>query len=81
MAEALSYIYYIFDSFVDLIFNRLELFSNVSVGWILISISLFALLIRSVLNLPKGINLHRPSETTYYDNYGHLTGFSRRRRL
>lgn len=62
MAEALSYIYYIFDSFVDLLFNRLELFSNVSVGWILISISLFALLIRSVLNLPKGINLHRPSE-------------------
>lgn len=80
MTQALNYIYYIFDSFIDLVFNRMEIASNVSVGWIMVSITLFALIIRSILNLPKGMTINRPSQTTYYNSQGQITGYSTRGR-
>lgn len=55
MNEALSYLYYIFDKFVDFVFNGLEIAENVSVGWIAISCILFSLIIRSILNIPRGV--------------------------
>lgn len=55
MSEALTYLYYIFDKFVDFVFNGMEIATNVSVGWIAISVVLFSLLIRSILNIPRGI--------------------------
>ena len=81
MNQALTYLYYIFDSFIDLVFNRIEIAQNVSIGWIMISIILFGLIIRSVLNLPKGISLHKTSSTTYYNKYGDVTGYSSRKRV
>lgn len=80
MNQALTYLYYIFDSFIDLVFNRMEIASNVTIGWIMISITLFALIIRSVLNLPKGMTINRHSTTTYYNSKGDVTGYSQRRR-
>lgn len=56
MSEALAYLYYIYDKFVDLIFNRLEISNNVSIGWIIVSVIIFSILIRSVLNLPRGMS-------------------------
>lgn len=55
MNEALTYLYYIFDKFVNLIFNQLEIAQNVSVGWIIIVIIIFAMLIRNILNLPRSM--------------------------
>lgn len=55
MTEALGYLYYIYDKFIDLVFNRLEITENVSIGWVIISVMLFSMLIRSILNLPRGV--------------------------
>lgn len=56
MSEALNYLYYIYDSFIDFVFNTMTISDNVSVGWIAIVVILFGIMIRSILNLPRGIN-------------------------
>ena len=53
MSEALEYIYYIFDSMFDWLFNDAELFENVTIGWVIIVVTVFGLLIRSLLNIPR----------------------------
>lgn len=59
MTQALEYLYYIYQKFITLVFTQLNIFNGVNIGWIIITISLFGLLIRSVLNLPKGITVKR----------------------
>lgn len=59
MSEALTYLYYIFDKFVDFVFNVMSIENGVTFGWIVISIFIFSILIRSVLNLPRGIRFRR----------------------
>lgn len=59
MTEALNYLYYIYDSFLDFVFNQMEIANNVSIGWIAIVVILFGLMIRSILNLPRGIHKNR----------------------
>lgn len=54
MSEALNYLYYIFDSMLDWLFEDAELFTNVTVGWVIVVIILFSMVIRSILNLPRG---------------------------
>lgn len=54
MDEALTYLYYIFDSMFDWLFEDAELFPNVTIGWILVVIILFTMVIRSILNIPRG---------------------------
>ena len=56
MVDALNYIYLIFDKFVQCVFVDLELYSGVTLGWIAVSVLLFSLMIRSILNLPKSMN-------------------------
>lgn len=59
MNEALNYLYYIYDKFLDLVFNQFALFGdNVTVGWIAISVIVFYVLIGSILNIPKRMH-HR----------------------
>lgn len=53
MADALTYLYQIYSGFLDLVFNRFELFPNVSIGWIAVVLVVFGLMISSVLNIPK----------------------------
>lgn len=53
MSEALTYLYYIYDKFIVFVFDTMEIFEGVTVGWIVISLILFGLLIRSVLNVPR----------------------------
>lgn len=54
MSEALGYIYYILDSMLNWLFEDAELFPNVTVGWVVITIILFSMVIRSILNIPRG---------------------------
>lgn len=56
MSQALTYLYEIYTSFLDLVFNRFELFTNVTIGWIIVSIVIFGLMINNILNLPKGVH-------------------------
>ena len=55
MSEALQYIYYIFDSMFDWLFNDAELFTNVTLGWVIVVCILFSMVIKSILNIPRGI--------------------------
>lgn len=54
MNDALTYIFYIFNKVIDFLFNK-EFFSGVSIGWVFIVVSVFAIVIKSVLNLPSGL--------------------------
>lgn len=53
MSEALGYLYEIYQSFLDLVFNRFELFPNVTIGWVGVVIVVMSMLIVSILNIPK----------------------------
>ena len=53
MSEALTYLYQIYSSFLDLVFNQFELFTNVTIGWIGIVIMVMSMIIMSILNIPR----------------------------
>lgn len=56
MTDALTIIYYIFDKFIDLIFNGLQISNNVTIGWVLVVITIFAILIKNIINLPRSMS-------------------------
>lgn len=53
MNEALTYLYQIYAGFVNLVFNTFEISNGVSIGWILVSVTVFGILINTILNIPK----------------------------
>lgn len=53
MSEALGYLYEIYETFLDLVFNEFELFNNVTIGWIGIVVIVMSMIIVSILNVPK----------------------------
>lgn len=53
MAQALGYIYDIYSGFLNLVFNVFAIESGVTVGWIIVSVIVFGLMINNILNLPK----------------------------
>ena len=59
MNQALQYLYDIYSVFLDLIFNQFEIIKNVSIGWIMIVIIVFGLMINNIMNLPKSVNVKR----------------------
>lgn len=66
MEEALTYLYQIYQGFIRWVFDDMAIASNVTVGWIAISVIIFAILINSILNIPKGININgRQSHSSY----------------
>lgn len=54
MSTALGYIWYIFDKLINWFFNDTEMFEGVTIGWVIIVVTVFGLLIRSLLNIPRG---------------------------
>lgn len=62
MAEALQYLYYFYDKFINFVFNEMEFFSNVTFGWVCITCFVFGILIRNIVRLPyksKSIQIER----------------------
>ena len=55
MSEALTYLYYIFNKFNTFVFNDAVMFTGVTVGWVVVSIILFSMIIGSLLNIPRGV--------------------------
>lgn len=53
MAQALTYIYAIYTAFIGLVFDTFEIATNVTVGWVIVAIIVFGLMINNILNLPK----------------------------
>lgn len=56
MVECLNYFYIIFNKCLTFVFESMN-FNNVSVGWIIASVILMGMVIRSILNLPRGLHL------------------------
>lgn len=67
MTEALNFIYYIYDKFVDLVFNRLEFFNNVTVGWVAVGCFIFGILIKSLLALPRSAPTYTSDSTMQHN--------------
>lgn len=66
MEEALTYLYLIYQGFIRWVFDDMAIASNVTVGWVAISVIIFGILINSILNIPKGINVNgRQSNSSY----------------
>lgn len=62
MAEALQYLYYFYDKFINFVFNEMEFFSNVTFGWVCITCFVFGILIHNIVRLPyksKSIQIER----------------------
>lgn len=52
MSDAITLFYQIIQILVSWVFDA-EIVSGVSIGWVFVSIILFSLLIRNILNVPK----------------------------
>lgn len=53
MSEALNIIYQIYSKFITLVFDDLELFPNVTIGWVTVVCVVFSILFRNILALPN----------------------------
>lgn len=70
MSDAITLFYKVLQIIVSWIFSA-ELVSGVSIGWIFVSIAIFGILIRSILNVPRSsnslnISSHKGYENDYY---------------
>lgn len=79
---ALQLINYIFQKFYNLLFS-VQIDEGVKLGWILVTVFLFIMIIRSVFNVPEGLGFGR-STSIYHDSTGtkvfnHDNVFYRRR--
>lgn len=55
MSDAIIYIKYIYTKFLNFLFNGAFIENGVSIGWILVSVFLFILTIRSIINVPVSV--------------------------
>lgn len=56
-------LFYIFGKIYNIIFT-VEIAHDVKIGWVLITIALFIIIIKSVMNVPRG-NIHNDPETQF----------------
>lgn len=84
MAQALNYIYYIFNSCLNFVFNDMSIDTNVTVGWLYVTVIVFGILLGSILNIPHRIGnfsnygTHETVSTTHYDSDGNKHTYWRR---
>lgn len=64
MAQALTYLYQIYQGFITMVFTDFDIGGGVTIGWITISIMVFGILINSILNIPKGIRINGRSNNS-----------------
>ena len=53
MENAIEVFYYIFTKVYDLLFNSIQIAEGVTFGWVLITVIVFAVLFRAILNIPR----------------------------
>ena len=67
MNDALTYFYYIFNKLITLVFDDLEIFSGVTIGWVVTCCFVFGILLYNILALPNKAptthNAYRPTQT------------------
>ena len=67
MSDAITLFYKVLQIIVSWIFDA-EIVSGVTLGWIFVSIAIFGILIRSILNVPKSSNSFNADNKNVYDN-------------
>lgn len=55
MSDAITVFFYVFNKIYNFLFNEALIEENVSIGWIFVTVVIFGLIIRTVLNLPSGV--------------------------
>lgn len=58
MTNALTIINYIFSKFIDLFFDKLTIANNVTIGWVMIVIIIFGIMIYNILSVAKSSQSH-----------------------
>lgn len=53
MSQALTYIYDIYSAFITMVFDTFDIGNGVTIGWIMVAIIIFSLMINNILNLPR----------------------------
>ena len=73
MSEAIILFYKVLQIIVSWLFSA-ELVSGVSIGWVFVSVAIFGILIRSILNVPESSNrlslADKASRNYYYKKQG-----------
>lgn len=54
MSQAIEFVYYIYQSMLDFLFNDAVIVQGVTLGWIMISVIVFGILVSSFIVVPKG---------------------------
>ena len=68
MQDAITLFYQVFQILVSWIFSA-EIVSGVSIGWVFVSVAIFSILVRSILNVPRSSNSLNVSRKEYSNDY------------
>lgn len=68
MENAINLFNYIFQKFINMIFNDFEIQSGVTIGWVIITIILFGMLINNILNIPNNVRFNKPKKSDRPNN-------------
>lgn len=53
MSQAINIVFYIFNKFINLLFNEIQILEGVYLGWVILVVILFGIIFNSLLNIPK----------------------------
>lgn len=53
MSEAINIVFYIFNKFINLLFNEIQILEGVYLGWVILVVIIFGIIFNSLLNIPK----------------------------
>lgn len=53
MNDAINIVFYIFNKFINLLFNEIQIVQGVYLGWIIIVVVIFGIIFNSLLNIPR----------------------------
>lgn len=53
MSDAINLVFYIFNKFINLLFNEIQILEGVYLGWVILVVILFGIIFNSLLNIPK----------------------------
>lgn len=67
MSDAIILFYQVLQILLSWIFDA-EIVTGVSIGWVFVSIAIFGILIRSILNVPRSSNSLNISSRKGYEN-------------
>lgn len=53
MSDAINIVFYIFNKYINLLFNEIQILDGVYLGWVILVVIIFGIIFNSLLNIPK----------------------------